>query len=739
MDKKKNYIFIGLILTVILISVCIQISESPDDSKIEYSIPEPPDLHGPEPIYLPEKLESRCTGRTIAIIFDTDSARFENCTVTVRTSGVKITRSEFINSRIFFESASDIVFADNIVRDYPIYEKPAISVYDSEEIIFRHNCIKNNSIGVSVAESQNITFENNIFDNNYQHNAIAMYKSSGEVSGNLFKYNFPHGILVHFIPKYGAVNIHDNIFFMNVEDAINFEDWANAKDESRIYNNIITKTAWAGINIEYNSWNANILIENNYISESGYTIEKFPNPSEWSNGWKHGIKLEDCSGIIVKNNTILDNNENGIDIRNCKNVTLQKNTVTRNDIGIFVGGPSPYSFTREISPLSRENAGPSIVIFKDNYVFKNNENIVEEKVTKGDVFNMWWEVYKKPISFDSSSYPDFLRGAWASRIDEMRSYLINAEKLRDAGFDTVMLGPDIVFDPETGEAKSLGDEIFVFYLQAFKKAGFRIVLIPNPMHPNLDMGKGYEWEEPDPNAGYHRSYKLIKKLDPVVVKWAKIAEKYNVDAFVPINEPYKFVWDYNDVSKWLQEILPEIKKVYTGKVIALDTMYDLGSGKSIPYPYDYSGYDMILGGPPCGWKEIDCWEEMIKNYIQKGNEYVQIYGLEGFGLYEWGGYTGGVWYEPIPEDQILTEKEAEEILKRGVKQANDKVIASFPRISQGWVDFDTPSLSVLKNWYLSMGESIIPLDDKKWSYDELIEIEEKLAGSDYENIFMIET
>ena len=728
---KKNYILCGLILSIILMGGCIQI-----DNKIEYHIPEPPDLHEPEPVHLPENLENICTDGTIAIISDTDSARFENCTVTVRVSGLKITRSEFINSRIFFESVSDIVFADNIVRDHPIYEAPAINVYNSRNIVFRHNCIKNNSIGISIAESQNIIFEDNIFDNNYQHNAIEMYKSSGEVSGNLFKYNFPHGILVHFIPKHGAVNIYDNIFFMNIEDAINFEDWANAKDESKIYNNIIAKTAWAGINVEYNSWNANIIIENNYISESGYPIEKFPGPYG-SNGWKHGIKLEDCSGIIVRNNTILDNRENGIDIRNCRNVTLQENTITGNDTGIFIGGPSPYSFMRDVSPLSKENAGPSIVIFKDNHVFKNNKNIVEKKATMEDVFNMWWEGYKKPVRIETS-YPDFLRGAWASRIDEMRSYLINAEKLRNAGFDTVMLGPDIVFDPETGEAESLGDEIFIFYLQAFKKAGFRTVLIPNPMHPNLDMGRGYEWEEYDPEAGYHRGYELIKKLDSVVIKWAKIAEKYNVDAFVPINEPCKFVWDYNDASKWLQEILPEIKKVYTGKVIALDTMYDLGEGKSIPYPYDYSGYDMILGGPPCGWKEIDYWEVMIKNYIQKGNEYVQIYNLEGFGLYEWGGYTGGVWYEPIPEDQVLTEKEAEEILKRGVKQADGKVIASFPRISQGWVDFDTPSFTVLKNWYLSMGDIITPLDDKKWSYDELIEIEEKLAGSDYEDIFMIE-
>ena len=123
------------------------------------------------------------------------------------------------------------------------------------------------------------------------------------------------------------------------------------------------------------------------------------------------------------------------------------------------------------------------------------------------------------------------------------------------------------------EAKSLGDEAFIFYLQALKRAGFRVILMPNPMHPNLDMGKGYEWDEPDSAAGYHRSYELIRKLDSVVIKWARIAEEYKADGFAPLNEPYKLVRDYRDAAKWLQQILPQIKKVYTGKVIAVDTMY----------------------------------------------------------------------------------------------------------------------------------------------------------------------
>jgi hypothetical protein len=359
-----------------------------------------------------------------------------------------------------------------------------------------------------------------------------------------------------------------------------------------------------------------------------------------------------------------------------------------------------------------------------------------------DSSKLWWEELKKPFSLDTSAYPAFLRGAWASRIDEARSYLINAETLRRNGFDTIMLGIDIVFDPVTGEPESLGDNAFIFYLQALKKAGFRIILIPNPMHANLDMGKGYAWDESDNNIAYLRNYELIKKFDPVVIKWAKIAQEYRVDGFAPLNEPYNLIRDYRDASKWLQEILPQIKKVYTGKVMAVDTMYDLGQGMSMPYPYDYSGYDLIIGGPPAGRKDIANWEEMINVYINKGIEYVRQYRMEGFGLYEWGGYTGGVWYEDVQLsklDQILTQEQAQQILDAGIRQADGKVVASLPRISIGWIDFGTPAFQSLAGWYSRLGKPIKPLEDKKWTYDELVEIERKLAGDDYQNIFQLES
>ncbi len=356
-----------------------------------------------------------------------------------------------------------------------------------------------------------------------------------------------------------------------------------------------------------------------------------------------------------------------------------------------------------------------------------------------DEFTIWWEEFKQPFTLDSSTYPEFYRGAYGSRLDELRSYLLNADKLREAGFDSVMLGVDVVFDPVTGEAKSLSDDLFIFYLQALKKEGFRIIIIPNPMHPNLDMGLGYEWEDPDPNAGYHRSYELIHKIDPIVLKWAKVAAEYGADVFAPSNEPYKLVRDYQDAGRWLQEILPQIKEVYSGPVWVVDTMHDIGPGQCVPYPYDYTGYDRILCGPPAGWKNISAWEQMYCGYLQAGSEYVIDYNLEGFGLYECGAYTGGIWYEDglAAFDQIMTQAQAGEIAAVMVSQANGMVNACFPRVSTGWIDPDTPAFDIVSEWYLRIGDVISAVERSEWTYDELIEIEQKLGGDDYHHIFQI--
>jgi len=368
---------------------------------------------------------------------------------------------------------------------------------------------------------------------------------------------------------------------------------------------------------------------------------------------------------------------------------------------------------------------------------KAEESYDEELVLSEDNFDLWWEKYKMPVNLDSSLYPFFMRGAFGSRIDELRKYLINAERLREAGFDTIMVETEVVFDPGTEKPRALAQDIFIFYMQALKRQGFRIILVPDAMHPNLDMGKGYQWEENDEDAYYQRSYELIKSFDDVVLALADIAEEYRAEGFVTGIEPHCLVTDFKDADRWLGEILPEIKNHYSGKIIASDSMYNSGDIRDIPFPYDYTDYDMILCGPPAGRKDVESWRITMENYIDKALSYIDIYNMEGFGLYEWGGYTGGVWYEDTQMgaiDQCLSQEEAGEIVSAGIDLLNEKAISNFPRISKGWVDFDTYSFNFTRDWYLDMGGIIKPLENKTWTYYELIDIEKKLGGSDYEYI-----
>lgn len=164
---------------------------------------------------------------------------------------------------------------------------------------------------------------------------------------------------------------------------------------------------------------------------------------------------------------------------------------------------------------------------------------------KGD-FHVWWGEYRKLLNVDYSSYLGFLRGAYAMRVDEARSYLLNADLLRRSGFDSLLLGADVVLDPETEEPYTPGQDVF-FYVQAFKRAGFRVLLVPDPMHPSLDMGEGFAWESGE-EGKYQPSPKLLRKFDGAVLHLAQMSEEYGVYGFLSCVEPFKLSRDIEATS-----------------------------------------------------------------------------------------------------------------------------------------------------------------------------------------------
>ncbi|MCW4050528.1 MAG: right-handed parallel beta-helix repeat-containing protein [Candidatus Bathyarchaeota archaeon] len=330
------------------------------------------------------------------------SERFEHCILRVyRFDDISIADCEFVNSRIHIVECSNITFKTNIVRDYYIAEDPALLVSEVSDLHFSGNMIMNNSVGIVVSGGRDLVFSYNLFEANDQHNAImGLNTQNCTIHNNLFRYNFPHALMIMNREENPEVylDIYSNIFDRNIEDAINFEDYRGSTHETYVHDNIINGTGQAGLNIEYNSWGANIVVEGNHIygngllalsilDQDGKPTSIFPShkhqPEPYSEGWKHGIKLEDCSNVTIKSNYIYDNKGNGVDLVNAREITLENNTITSNINGISLRKYYASSFIRTYSPLLPNDAGYSELYSTVNIVVDNIENdyYVEEGST----------------------------------------------------------------------------------------------------------------------------------------------------------------------------------------------------------------------------------------------------------------------------------------------------------------------------------------------------------------------
>ena len=387
--QMKKWILLAAALAVgILVLVCLDWNVV-DENGVE--VPPPPRIPTPAPVVLPEPVEAY-VGETIDVSSNITGQRFENCTLTILgEEGITISGCDFQNSRMIIEDSRDIEISHNIIMDYYVHEDAAVRIHCVEGLLVDHNEVSGNSIGIIIGRCSDVVIRNNIFEANDQHNAISGLDCRGaKIHGNLFRFNFPHALMIMNRDADPLVQllIHDNLFDRNIEDAINFEDFGGSRLVTRVYGNRINGTGWAGINVEYNSWGANIVIEDNYIDDNGLLTEEildeegrperlYPahdhQPEAYALGWGHGVKLEDCSGVIVRGNAIISNAGNGVDIKNARNVTLEENTMALNRIGLSVMGYQESSLHREHSPISPEDAGVSIVTVRSNRIFDNAE------------------------------------------------------------------------------------------------------------------------------------------------------------------------------------------------------------------------------------------------------------------------------------------------------------------------------------------------------------------------------
>lgn len=166
---------------------------------------------------------------------------------------------------------------------------------------------------------------------------------------------------------------------------------------------------------------------------------------------------------------------------------------------------------------------------------------------------------------------DQILGYWSSQGVSMASSELNdAKEMKEMGINTITFSPSLSHTQE-------GKVIESSYTQAqvkntinkAHKAGFRVFLETTPMNAG----------EVDPKV---TDVKLFQsEMTKVAVKYAAIAEEYNVAYFAPIVEPAHHM-SVEEADVWLQELLPKLRKVYSGKIMWKKQSMHLTNVKEFP-------------------------------------------------------------------------------------------------------------------------------------------------------------
>lgn len=342
---------------------------------------EPPEFVMPVECHL-DDFTDRLAGQKVNIDRDTSGKLFENCEVWITARDICITDSAFINCRVYVCDSADILFERVVFRDQDIYERAALSINDSNNVSIVGSQFTGNYIGLGIHGSS-AQVSGCRFENNNGHNALVIGEgSSVNVSGNYFFGSFPHALLV--MNREGSaqasVTISGNLIDQAGEDAIDFEDFRDAAP-SCVTGNIITSTGWSAVLVEYNSWNANIVISGNWIENTGidWRGEVHPNQGDkFQNGWGHGIMVEDASAVLIERNRIISAGENGIMVRNGRDIRLEANGIGCSGTGIAVYNHLPSALSRPFSPLLPERAGNSHVTAEGNVIMQAERDYYTE-------------------------------------------------------------------------------------------------------------------------------------------------------------------------------------------------------------------------------------------------------------------------------------------------------------------------------------------------------------------------
>lgn len=181
--------------------------------------------------------------------------------------------------------------------------------------------------------------------------------------------------------------------------------------------------------------------------------------------------------------------------------------------------------------------------------------------------------------------------------DRKSQSMSDPQDLEDAGANIASIAPNVKINSR-GEVKfdapfNYVEESMDHWARTYYENNIRISLTIEVFYQD-EFVEGQSGEpKPIPRAIASQPG-FLDEYNKIVVDVAKLAEKYQVEMFSPMNEPDLKLGEAT-ASAWGQKILPEIKKYYKGKI--LWKAAGSGAAQSV---IDFSGYDIIGFDPTPG-------------------------------------------------------------------------------------------------------------------------------------------
>ena len=113
----------------------------------------------------------------------------------------------------------------------------------------------------------------------------------------------------------------------------------------------------------------------------------------------------------------------------------------------------------------------------------------------------------------------------------------------------------------------------------------------------------YLYKHEGPVIKEENQAEFLQEMSNITIRWAKIAEKYDVEIFSPPNEIFDYV-GYKDGFNWLNKISNNIKTVYSGNIVPrgmgayryYDGLYERKGANFDFSNWDYIGFDLFGNG-----------------------------------------------------------------------------------------------------------------------------------------------